>query len=148
MLYVCVCVCYSNMCTHTPAFTPVSSASSLPSHPSGSGLRIPEQPLPVTSITLPQAVTLSPKQASVWEHPAGSIGHWFTHTAIPVSASSTEEEGNEEGEEAFAPTKGFSSPPRELFLSNPSYPCSPEAADSCRQVKGQLALSLYNILPG
>lgn len=83
----------------------------------------------------------------MWEHPAGAVGHWFTHTAIPASASSTEEESNE-GEEVFAPTKGFSFPPREPFLSNPSYPCSPEAADSCRQVKGQLTLSLSNILPG
>lgn len=82
----------------------------------------------------------------MWEHAAGAVGHWFTHTAIPVSASLTEEESSEEREEAFAPSEGFSSPPREPFLSNPSYPCSPEAADSCKKVKGQLTLSLSNTL--
>ena len=59
---VCVCVLFKHVHTHS-CITPVSSASSLPSHPSGSGLCIPEQPFPVTSITLPAAVTLSPEQA-------------------------------------------------------------------------------------
>ena len=118
---VCVCVLFKHVYTHS-CITPVSSASSLPSHPSGSGFCIPEQPLPVTSITLPPAVTLSPQQAWVWEHAAGAVEHWFTHIAIPVSASLTEEESSEEGEEAYAPSEGFSSPSREPFLSNPSYP--------------------------
>ena len=33
----------------------------------------------------------------MWEHAAGAVGHWFTHIAIPVSASLTEEESSEEG---------------------------------------------------